>query len=182
MMNVKFNENDAKDVARRLKVDYSTVTGWCRRGLINFIDVSSNKSNSARYQIPEEEVVYLEKLFKQWGVRKGILHYDKTRLNKEIDTVVEPVEKPYSAVQETVEEPSGEYTIEDPHDEVLRFDTSLSSDELTSIKFDAERIANTILHIKEIKERLENLEAERNQLMNEYNQLKQEMKDVIDNL
>ena len=181
MMNVKYTENDAKDVARRLKVDYSTVTGWCRRGLINFIDVSNNRSNSARYQIPEEEVVYLEKLFKQWGVRKGILHYDKTRLNKELDTVVEPVEKPYGAVQETVEKPSGEYTIKDPHNEVLKNNYSLSVEQ-ESIKFDAERIANNFLHIKEIKERLENLDAERNQLMNEYNELKQEMKDVIDSL
>ena len=41
-MNVKYTENDAKDVARRLKVDYSTVTGWCRRGLINFIVEKKN--------------------------------------------------------------------------------------------------------------------------------------------
>lgn len=174
MMNVKFNENDAKDVARRLKVDYSTVTGWCRRGLINFIDVSSNKSNSARYQIPEEEVVYLESLFKKWGVRKGILHYDKTRLNKELETVSEPVEKPFS-----LSDLPANWMV----DEENETSTSMAEgvlDEQNSRRFNAEKLTNTILRIYDIKDRLEDLDAEKNQLTNELNMLKKELQDAID--
>lgn len=46
-MNVAYTENNAADVAKRLKVDYSTVTGWCRRNIIDYIDVSGGGGKQA---------------------------------------------------------------------------------------------------------------------------------------
>ncbi len=45
--------------------------------------------------------------------------------------------------------------------------------------FDADKALNQILRMQDIKERLDNLEAERNQLNNEYAMLRQEILEVI---
>ena len=172
-MNVAYTENNAADVAKRLKVDYSTVTGWCRRNIIDYVDVSGGVANKPRYQIPEYEVQYLEKLIKDHGVRKAILYYDRIG-NDHKPHDIEPVEKPYeifkkdAKVAQIAEKTTAKVAEDNKTDE-----------KVTKDKFNAEKITNTILYIQDIKERLEDLEAEKNQLLNELEQLRKEVMDVL---
>lgn len=131
-------------------------------------------ANKPRYQIPEYEVEYLEKLIKDHGVRKAILYYDRVG-NDHKPHDIKPVEKPYEMfkkesekVAQIAEKSSAKVADDNKADEIV-----------TKDKFDAEKITNTILYIQDIKERLEDIEAEKNQLLNELEQLRKEVIDAI---
>lgn len=154
-MNVPFNKISAADAARMLGVDRCTVQGWCRNGIINFTNVSDGTA-VPRYMIEEDEVNYISELLKKFGsTRSAMLRYRK---NWRDGRKPIPVKKPTVVECENIFQP-----IEVPKDE----DSS------------ADKIANTILYIQQIKERIEDCKAELAQLENEYAELKQE---VIDSL
>lgn len=158
-MNVKFDEISAQDAARMIGVDYTTITGWCRRNLINYVNVSDGVTK-ARYKLTSKEVEHLRELSKKHGHRKILLYYkkdwditmgDNNNEVKDIEYTYQPIaEQPK---EEKVEEPKK--------------------------KFDLDSITTTISYMQDIKERLEDIEAEKNQLLNEYAELKKEVMDSI---
>lgn len=74
-MNVPYNEINLTDAAQMIGVDYTTVAGWCRRGKINFIDISEG-TKKPRYLLTEKEVEHLKTERKKNG-RRFIESYDK---------------------------------------------------------------------------------------------------------
>lgn len=53
------------------------------------------------------------------------------------------------------------------------------TEQASAKKFDADKIMDKILKLQDLKEQLENLEAERNQVMNEIEALRKEVMEVI---
>ncbi len=160
-MNTPFNEYSAGDVARMLKVDKSTVANWCKLGKIESVNISKGPHNS-RYLIPEKEVDYLRSLVKEYGsTRKALLHYIKRE-----ERPGEP--EPYTAPEE-----SEFYECEDELTEEI-IPNRPRRREIT-----IDEISLKIAQIKDIKERLNDIEAEKNQLMNELQSLRKEIMDFI---
>ena len=149
-MNVAFDKISAADAARMLGVDRCTVQGWCRNGIINFTHVGDG-TTVPRYMIEEDEIHYISELIKKFGsTRSAMLRYRK---NWRDGRKTVPVKEP-AVVFQPIE---------------------VSKDETSSV----DKIANTILYIQQVKERIEDCKAELAQLENEYAELKQE---VIDSL
>lgn len=154
-MNVAFDKISAADAARMLGVDRCTVQGWCRNGIINFTNVGDG-TTVPRYMIEEDEVRYISELIKKFGsTRSAMLRYRK---NWRDGRKPVPVKEPTVVECENVFQP-----------------IEVTKDKASS----ADKIANTILYIRQIKERIEDCKAELAQLENEYAELKQE---VIDSL
>ena len=154
-MNVAYNEISVQDAAKMLGVDKSTVAGWCRKNVINFINLSDG-TKKGRYMIPENEVQYLKSLAKEHGsMRRALMAYRKDwneKKNKEEYPTVPVVKSVVTNI--TVEEPKTK-------------------------KFNAENIATTISYIQDIKERLNDIEAEKNQLLNELEELRKEVMEYL---
>lgn len=182
-MNVSYKELNTVDVAKALKMDKTTIGAWCRKGYINFIDVSEPGSSKPRYQIPQWEFDRIQKLIRKFGKRKWMLYNakDKERAAQEHMTKVEKVEEnPDDQAKQmlnAIAEGKTDYMfIDKPELEPIPLKTA---EEKEKPKFDADKIMNTILYIQEIKERLNDLEAEKNQLMAELEQCRKEVIDVI---
>lgn len=177
-MNVPYNEINLTDAAKRIGVDYSTIAGWCRKGLINFIDLSEG-TTKPRYMLLEKEVDKLKSERKKNG-KYFIRTYDK-----DWDSPKEISASNYEAPE--YEEDNNEY----PPSEVLEGHTTVSQHEdiPTRKKFNLDDITATISYMQDINDRLAALEiekadlleklndidAEKNQLTNEYSQLKSEI-------
>lgn len=151
-MNTPYNEYSAGDVAEILKVDRSTITYWCRKGLIIAKSVSDGAKN-ARWVIPEKEVEYLRQLGKQYGSKGIMKHYE--RVGEEITPAV--------AVP----------TIKDdtPTTEIKK--------EAAPKKFDIDEIALQIAQIQDIKEELNNLDARKTQLLNELEAIRKDIQPYL---
>ena len=164
-MNVGFEDFSTKDVAAMLKIDQHTVCDWCRKGRIRNRNLSDG-DKSARYLIPEDEAEYLRKLFKKWGKTKAMRHYDVTR--------IEPVLVTSGVV--------GNYECENmpvvPEEDEMVVNEENEYSPIPQ-KVDPDKIAATISYIQDIKERLQDLEAEKNQLLNELEELREEVKSVL---
>ncbi len=164
-MNVGFEDFSTKDVAAMIKVNQTTVCDWCKKGRIKNRNLSDG-DKSGRYLIPEDEADYLRKLFKKWGKTKAMRHYDTSRLEPILVTsgVVGDYEyENMPVVPEEVETVENEETEYSPIPQ----------------KVDPDKIAATISYIQDIKERLQDLEAEKNQLLNELEELREEVKSVL---
>lgn len=90
-MNVPYNEINLTDAAQRIGVSYSLVADWCKRKLINYIDLSEGNSRP-RYMLIEKEVEHLKAERKKYG-RGFISKYDKNWDMPE-DDVFEYVREP----------------------------------------------------------------------------------------
>lgn len=77
-MNVKYTEINSADAARMIGVSAQAITAWCRKGLINYTNVS-NGTQKARYMLSENEVNYIKELVKEHGTRKFMMYYNKNR-------------------------------------------------------------------------------------------------------
>lgn len=168
-MNTPFNEYSAGDVARMLKVDKSTITLWCRKGLIVAKSVSEGAKN-ARWLIPEKEAEYLRKLCKQYGKRGIMKHYE--RVGEDL----------LSPLDETSVDISKLPTTEDENISPIE-QTAVSIEETVSTKptkkFDVDEVALQLARIQEIREELEDIEARKNQLTYELEDLRKEILEFI---
>ena len=54
VMNPDYKQISASDASKMLGVHKTSVTNWCKAGMINFIDVSEPGSARPRYVIPED--------------------------------------------------------------------------------------------------------------------------------
>ena len=173
-MNVDYKDLNPQDVAKAFKLDKSTVQAWCRKGYINYVDVSEPDSNRPRYLIPQWEFDRLNKLIRKFGKRNWLLYNEKDRLRaaQEHETLVKEV-KPMQDdshifldnpnENEVTQVPIKELNLPDGHMEPVDEGEPVK----TKTKFDIDNVTKTILYIQSIKERLEDLEAEKNQLLNE---------------
>ena len=150
-MNVGFEEFNTEDVAKMLGLTRCTITGWCRNGFIRYQDVSETDSRKPRYLIPESEVNRIKRLIKKYGNRKWLL-YAKEDIEEEVieHKTVEPV-----------------------------MEAKAQSEIKKNDEFNPDKLMNTLMYIKDIKERLEDIEAERNQLLGELELMKKEIIDSI---
>ena len=176
-MNVSYKDINTKDAATMLKLHPSTVSGWCQRGVINFMDVSEKGSTVPRYRIPQDEINYIRGLIKKYGtLKKAMLFYKKDHWKDNME----------QANKKQWEEPDI-VEIKNPFEKGMKpefievEDEKPAEEELTKkpTKFDIDKVTKTILYIQDIKERLEDLEAERNQLINELNECKKEVMEVL---
>lgn len=157
-MNPDYKQISASDASKMLGVHKTSVTNWCKAGMINFIDVSEPGSARPRYVIPEDEIDKIKRAMKKHGKRTWVKYYKKTV----------PVKFP------TQEEPVVE-------NEIIEASNTPTEEEIkpSNKQTEADKITTTILYIREIKERLEDLEAEKNQLLNELETLRKEVMDYI---
>ena len=174
-MNVGYKELNCADVGRGLKLDKSTVAAWCRKGYINFTDVSEPGSKKARYQIPEWEYERIKKLIGKFGRREWLLHNakDKERAYKEhisLDSEI-TIDQPEPTKEVPVKFPNPEACVDNMH-----FDWDhIEAEEKEKKKFDEDKLLNAIIYIREVRERIEDCKAELAQLENEYKALKEEI-------
>lgn len=156
-MNVAYNEISCVDAAKMIGVDKSTITAWRRKNRINCINVS-NGNKYGRYMIPDKEVEYLRKLKKDYGsMKQAMLHYQKN----------------WEENWDNVKEPEPENTV------IKSVVTNITVENTKSKKFDVDSIATTISYIQDIKERLNDIEAEKNQLTAELESLRKEVMEYL---
>lgn len=161
-MNAPFNEVSSVDLAKMLKVDRSTVTAWCRSGKIECINVGKGSTNS-RWVIPQKEVDYLLKLRKEFGsMRSAMLHYENvgTRFGQAI----------LKEAEEEINRPANK-----PRTFVDDYYDAVKEESKPDQEFDVDNVALKLARVQEIKERLEDLDAEKNQLTNELNDLRSDI-------
>lgn len=190
-MNVSYKELNTVDVAKALKMDKTTVAAWCRKGYINYQDVSEPGSSKPRYQIPQWEFDRIQKLIRKFGKRQWMLYNakDKERAAQEHMTKVEgnPDDQAKQMLNAIADGETGCMFIDKPELEPIplktasdmTFDMEKIAEEKEKAKFNPDKVMNTILYIQEIKERLNDLEAEKAQLENELEQCRKEVNDVI---
>lgn len=192
-MNVKYTDINCQDAAKSIGVSTATIQGWCRGKLINFVDIGDGNKKH-RYMISEQEVNYLRSLVKSHGKGKALLFYDKN-FNVKGESEMEICDIPVMEVEEVTPKkrlqfnvditPEDKEIVDKTCDETgisranyihnLINNTSAEEDVPTRKIFKKDEIVTTISYIQDIKERLEDIEAERNQLLNELADLKKEV-------
>lgn len=149
-MNVAYDQFGTNDVAKILGTTPQTVSGWVRKGHIQATNVSDGVEK-ARYMFDDDEVTRVQKLIKQYGKFAWMNH----------STVAKPVALPVTQIK-MVEAPRPEIAAPKPEP-----------------SFNADKVMNKILKIQDLKQELEDIEARRNQLINEIEGLKSEVMEVI---
>ena len=178
-MNVDYKEMNCSDVGKALKMDKSTIAAWCRKGYINFVDMSEPESKKPRYLIPEWEYERVRKLIAKFGKRQWMRYNakDKERAAQEHMTKVEenPDDQAKRVLNAIAEGETDYMFIDKPELAPIEKDEP----EVKTEKFNPDKIMNTILYAQEIKERLNDLEAEKAQLMNELEMCRNEVLGLI---
>ena len=86
-MNVTFDKINTEDAATMLGVHNTTVSYWCRNGLIRFTDISDG-THKSRYMFTADELDRVNKLIEKYG-KKAWTRHAMEGLDYE---VVKPVE------------------------------------------------------------------------------------------
>ena len=175
MANVGYEDLNCSDVGRMLKLDKSTISAWCRKGYINYQDVSEKNSKKPRYLIPQWEFDRIQHLIRKFGKRNWILYNekDKERAAKEHmypspEAVIAPtvsyesIPVPEGFVEQFVEQEEAKVPVKIPEDD-----------------FDAEKMLTTIKYIREVKQKIRDLKEELEHYENELSDLRQEVMDTI---
>ena len=163
-MNVPYNEINLTDAAQRIGVSYSLIADWCKRKLINYIDLSEGNSRP-RYMLVEKEVEHLKAEKKKHG--RGFIN----KYNKDWDMpkVVDILEC----------EVSEEDTLTTGQAENIPTRKSIDLDDITTTISYMQDINDRLALLEREKavlnEKINDIEAEKNQLSNEYSQLKSEI-------
>ena len=165
-MNVAYNEISCADAAKMLGMDYSFITKLCKAGRINCNNVSGGTSKG-RWIIREDEVEYIKKLRQKFGSqymkkyrkdwRRG--QQPAKSVEKHNDVVYVESTKPIATVKSIV--------------------TNITTEEHTRAKVDIDEIAIKIGYIQDIKDKLEELEVQKNQLTVELEQLRKEVLEYL---
>lgn len=179
-MNVAYDQINCNDAAKRIGVDYSTVVRWCRLGIINCVNIGEGNTQG-RYLLEEDEVDYLQDLVKKFGTRKAMLWYRKDKDTRQPKPKEVPVEIP--APQKDISDASILNTNNRLH-QVLP-NVLPPEHEIKFVEPKSERetlidkVTRNIMYIQDIKERLEDLEAERQQLLSELKECQDEVMSYI---
>ena len=181
-MNVPYNEINVKDAAKRIEVHYATVANWCNKGTINCVNVGDGPTRP-RYLLTEKEVEHLRKLKKQYGNR-FIKHYDKNwdcpkQTIGEMVYGTEPCDNPleFEVTQAPVmlSEPKESET--NPIQKPLNLDNiTVTLSYMQDIK---DRLSQIGKQKELLLEQVNDIDAEINQLTNEYSELKTEVIEAL---
>ncbi len=202
-MNVAFDKLSTGDAAKMIGIDKTTVAAWCRNGLINFTNVSDG-TGKARYMLAEDEVMHLKSLFKKYGKRKAMMYYKKdwnTICEKKLKMTTSAEEAMFIDKPELAHVDDNDISKYRPSSDVLNSvntvdrlqdcfpnmaiaDTEQECSEevfkrASTTKMNPDKILDTIMYIQDIKERLEDLEAEKNQLLKEKEDLVKEIMEFL---
>lgn len=172
-MNAAYNEISCADAAKMLGMEYSSVAKWCKAGRINCVDVSGGTSR-ARYVIPEDEVDYLKHLKQKFG-RGYMKKYRKDwkRGHQLAESVAVTTIKDVVYVEPTKEE--GQQNI-NPAATIKSVITDVVP---AKKKADIDELAIKIGYIQDIKDKLEELEIQKNQLTAELESLRREVMEYL---
>lgn len=165
-MNVGYKELNCADVGKGLHLDKTTVAAWCRKGYINYTDVSEPGSKKARYQIPEWEYERLKKLIGKFGRRNWLLHNTKDKERAYQEHVCLPAEEQADIEARKILNELADVPVKLPKQEEPQYEPKIMDDD---------KLLNAIIYIREVKERIEDCKAELAQLENEYRELKEEI-------
>lgn len=204
-MNVAYDQINSSDAAKRIGVSIACIQRWCRDNIINYINVSDG-TDKARYLLEEDEVSYLQDLVKKFGTRKAMLWYRKDKRSRQpkprtTDSIKEHMkvfdaigemsskseEKPIDIsdasmlntnnrlqqVMPNVEPPKTEVKFVEPKTEVKFVEPKSERETLIN------KVTLNIMYIQDIKERLEDIEAERQQLLAELKECQDEVMSYI---
>lgn len=149
-MNVKFDGYNTADVAEILKVNKAAVGQWVHNGWIIAQDVSEPGSTVPRFLYTDEEVDRVKRLRKKYGRFWG--RQSKLELDAEREAVnaLNPVSNTEEVEDKVLDKPSGKNPL------IMKIEK-----------------------VKDLKDELENIEARRNQILAEIEQLKNEIIDAI---
>lgn len=160
-MNVAYDQFSTQDVAKIIGITPQTVAAWVRGGVMDATDVSDGTSK-ARYMFTDEEVTRVQGLIKTYGKQKWVYKAKKENKKAQKAQAVVPFES------QPVEQKKP----------IVPFEDTLPQAKEKPI-FDADKVMNKLLRVQELKERLEDIEAERNQVLKEIELLKEEIVEVI---
>ncbi len=164
-MNVAYDEISCADAARMIGVDYSTVVSWCRKDIISCINLSGGTKNG-RYKLSEDEVLYIKKLKEKFG-KQFIRKYRKDWKKGKMPAIPTPevkVEVPEEKLESAIKSVVVNITKEEP---------------VKPNKMDIDEIAIKIGYIQDIKNKIEELEQEKQKLIEEYDKLRAEVISVL---
>ena len=208
-MNTPYNVYNAKEAADILKVDYSTVSGWCRRGIINCENVGDGPYKN-RYSIEEDEVRYIKNLIQKHGVRKMLLHYNKNwkedakaykpepvKVQRTFDVYDEEEDEDgvapayYPPSHKSKKETGFDYSMLNTTDVLQRALPGVTPPEaqLTPApaepvnnvisEFDPDEVLDLIIEVRDIKNRLFNIEQEKTKLTDRLAECKKQILEAI---
>lgn len=174
-MNVGYKDINTLDAARMLKVDKSSIIYWCANDVINYTNVSDG-IHKKRYLISEDEIDYIKSLIKKHGKRNWRKFYDKNWNKKEMKPMNVITSDEAMFIEEVSEkEEKEEYpTVKAESAKVIEMSIEEQAPK-KKIDFDEDKLLNSVLHIREVKEEIENCKARLAQLENEYKEYKQEI-------
>ena len=159
-MNVAYNEISCADAARMIGVDYSSVVKWCRDGRINCVNVSGG-TKSGRYVLKEDEVDYIKQLRQKFG-KDYLKKYRKDwRKGKQ----------PAQPIKEVI------YV--EPTKPVATIKSVVADVVPAKKRADIDELAIKIGYIQDIKDKLEELEIQKNQLTAELESLRKEVMEYL---
>ena len=178
-MNVAYDQINSSDAAKRIGVSIACIQRWCRDGIINYINVGDG-TDKARYLLEEEEVAYLQDLVKKFGIRKAMLWYRKDKNTRQPAPRKIPVKIPVPEVD------ISEASIVNTDDRLQQVMPKVEAPnyihevhEVTEAEHKRNQVFRTIEYIQDIKERLEDIEAERQQLLSELKECQEEVMSYI---
>lgn len=186
-MNVAFDQISCADAAKMINVDYTTVVGWCRNGIVNCTNVCDGTSRG-RYLLEEEEVDYIKDLVKKFGPRKAMLWYRKDKNTRQPKP---KQEFPVMEIRKYTPSTEKKVPVKVPNASILNTDNRLqqvmpkveapntSEPIKTEEQILAEKATKAILYIQNIKARLADLEEEKASLLKELEECKQEVMELL---
>lgn len=174
-MNVPYNEINLSDAARMLGLDYSTLSGWCRNNRINFIDLS-NGTTKPRYMLLDKEVEHLKSEKKKHG-NQFIRYYDK---NWDLPQDTEELDyEEYLEDEEETSTPPSEISDVVREDEKKAINIDNITTTISYMQDINDRLAAIDKEIALLNEQINDYQAEKNQLTNEYLELKKEVVNAL---
>ena len=174
-MNPTFEQISCTDAAKMLGVTRSTVGSWCRHNIINYIDVSEPNSNVPRYVLTDIEVDKIKRAMKRHGKQNWTKHYCKTRGITSPTKLADDSNMFLNiADNEKLDEPSLS------SEEIVNNGTESAMVSSDISEESVEKIKNTIIYVRQIKARLNDLEQEKAMLTQELETMRKEIMDFVD--
>ena len=161
ILNPTYLQLSTVDVAKMLGVDRTTVRIWCKKEIINCMDVSEPGSSVPRYVIPEDEVEKIKRAMKRHGAKKWTKHYNKTKYTRKNQNNDSTTELQVEEIQNDVSSDN----IEEQH----------ANDYIDNSEITPDKIKNTLIYIREIKTRLADIEIEKTNLLKDLEDSKKEV-------
>lgn len=176
-MNVAYDQISCADAARMTGIEYTFLTKLCKERRINCTNISGG-DKKGRYVLGEDEVNYIKTLKQKFG-RNYMQKYRKdwARGKQPAQTIETPVVQESEAAKNN---PAP--VINEPKPVIATIEsmvTGVSKEEPVNKRVDIDEIAIKIGYIQDIKDKLENLEAQKNQLLSELEDLRKEVMEYL---